>query len=727
MIRLRPSHLPSIAILASCSWLLSFSLLLFPSPISAEPGALLQDPCEGLLNRVDPLELERVVRELSGDETFYIGTVPVLLTTRYALSPKKDLACQYLLEEISGYGYDPLVQLFVLAVDQASLTGIEASMSGDSIWVADIDGTVYLVTAAEGWDNPLVISSIEGEIRDIERDSSGRLWAACGLPNGNLGDIKRSPDGGRTWESVFSGSQVLSIYDIEIEGSNSIAVGSYGTVVLFALGGELRTVFDPSTFRFQSIYGAAASGPMHFWLVTMDGSLFEKPNIGANWSERDLTTRQLYAIDFFEPKHGVIVGNQVSFYTADSGTTWTEVPVNADLRHVSMADSERVLAGSGVGELFYSEDGGASWSELTDICGSEQQVYRIAVSGSERFWLAGGNEVRMIEGSTLMDCAVYHYSDTLIGKNISFVHEGSETPEKRILLTAHYDSYSSDYYECAPGADDNATGVSAVLQAARALRDSWTEKSIEFVLFDGEELGLRGSRYFVSVLDGGVEYEAVVNLDMLGYDYNVDRSLVIAGRDDSAADSLIADFIINTTAALGLELYPEFAPGAALSSDHRAFWSMEIPSVLMIEGYRDELTPRYHSCGDIADFIDYGYLELSAKAALGSVALLAGYEPPEPGTLPFTTARLGQNWPNPFSDATIIPYYLPMNAMVRLSVYNVSGREVSRLFEGVRSEGDNEFGWKGSDTRGEKLASGLYFLRLETSAGNDVRKIVILR
>jgi photosystem II stability/assembly factor-like uncharacterized protein len=687
----------------------------------------MQDPCEELLSRVGPSELERVVRELSGDATIYIGTVPVLLSTRYALSPEKDLACQYLLDEIGGYGYEPLVQLFLLAVDRASLTGIEISAGGDSIWVAEIDGTVYLATAADGWDNPRAIASIEGEIHDLELDSNGRLWAASGLPNGNLGAIKRTSDGGITWESIISGSQILSIYDIEIEGSNSIAVGSYGTVVLTAFGGEAWTLVDPSIFRFQSIYGAAASGPVHFWLVTVDGNLFETPNLGADWSERDLATGQLYSIDFFGPRHGVITGNQVSFHTSDGGVTWTEVPVDADLRHVSMADSERVLAGSGTGELFYSEDGGASWSELTEICGSSEQIYRTAVSGSERFWLAGGNEVRMIEGSTLLDCAVYLYNDTLIGKNISFVHEGSETPEKRILLTAHYDSYSSDFYVCAPGADDNATGVSAVLQAARALRGAWTEKSVEFVLFDGEELGLKGSRYFVSVLDGAVEYEAVVNLDMLGYDYNIDRSLVIAGRDDSEADSLIADFIINTTAAVGLELYPEFAPGAALSSDHRAFWSMEIPSVLMIEGYRDELTPRYHSCGDVADFIDYGYLELSAKAALASVALLAGYATPEPDTLRFTTARLGQNWPNPFSDATIIPYYLPMNAMVRLSVYDVSGREVSRLFEGVRREGDHEFGWDSGDRLGEKLASGLYFLRLETSAGTDTRKIVILR
>jgi photosystem II stability/assembly factor-like uncharacterized protein len=676
------------------------------------------------MGKVDSSELERVVRELSGDETIYIGTVPVLLTTRYALSPEKDLACRYLVDEISGYGYEPLVQPFLLSIDRASLTGIEVSVSGDSIWVADIDGTVYLTTAADDWDDPVEIASIEGEIHDLELDPAGRLWAACGLPNGNLGAVRRSADGGTTWETIFSGTQVLSIYDIEIEGSNAVAVGSYGTVLMSVLGGEAWSIADPSIFRFQSIYGAAASGPLHFWLVAADGSLFETPDLGIQWSERDLATRQLFAIDFSDPRHGVIVGDRISFHTADSGATWTEVPVDADLRHVSMADSERVLAGA-AGELYYSGNGGESWDELT--CGGGEQVYRTAVSGVGPFWAAGGNELRRIEDSVPPDCAVYQYNDTIIGSNISFVHEGSEAPERRILLTAHYDSYSSDYYECAPGADDNATGVSAVLQAARALRDSWTEKSVEFVLFDGEEIGLKGSRYFASALDEGIEYEAVLNLDMLGYDHGIDRSLVIAGRDDSEADSLFAELIISTTAALGLELYPEFAPGATLTSDHRSFWSMDIPSVLMIEGYRDDLTPRYHTCGDIADFIDYGYLELSARAALGSVALLAGYVVEEQDTVEYAAVRLGQNWPNPLNDATIIPFYLPMNAMVRLGVYDVSGREVALLFEGVRREGEHRFGWDGSGSRGEKLESGLYFLRLETSAGTDTRKIVILR
>ncbi len=714
--------IPSRAIIPAS--ILIISVISFVVPAGAEDGGFLQDPLVELVSGVERVELERVVRELSGGETIYIGTVPVLLTTRYALSPEKDLACLYLIDEIRGYGYEPSLQHFLLSVVRASLTGVEESAGGDTLWIADIDGTVYLATAAEDWDDKREIASIEGEIHDLELDPAGRLWAACGLPNGNLGAIELSTDGGETWESIFSGQQVLSIYDIEIDGSDAVAVGSSGTVVLSAFGGLFWSVVDPSIFHYQSIYGAAASETGHFWLVAANGTLFETPDGGGQWFERSLATGQLFAVDFHGPRHGVIVGDGVSFHTSDGGATWSEVPVDAELRHVSMADSERVLAGGAAGEIYHSADGGASWSELS--CGGEQ-VYRTAVSTGGGFWAAGGNELRRIVEEAPFECSVYSFSDTIIGSNISFVHEGSESPERRILLTAHYDSYSSDYYECAPGADDNATGVSAVLQAARSLEGFETLKSVEFVLFDGEELGLRGSRYFASALEAGVEYEAVVNLDMLGYDQGIDRSLVIAGREESEQDSLIAELIMGTTAALGLGLYPEFAPGAALTSDHRSFWSMEIPSVLMIEGYRDELTPRYHTCGDIADFIDYGYLELSAKAALGSVALLAGFTGNEQDAVECVTAELGQNWPNPMNDATIIPYYLPRNARVRLSLYDVSGREVALLYSGVRDEGDHEFGWDGTGRSGEKLESGLYFLRLETSAGTDTRKIVILR
>jgi hypothetical protein len=390
-----------------------------------------------------------------------------------------------------------------------------------------------------------------------------------------------------------------------------------------------------------------------------------------------------------------------------------------------MTDSLRVIAGGTAGSIWISEDGGASWSELIDACPTDEDAASITGYGRDRCWISGGSVMRMLDIGPPSSCTVADLTDTIMGVNISFFHEGMDPQEERVVLSAHYDSYSNtDPEVCAPGADDNATGVSAVLGSAKALYGERTARTIEFILFDGEELGLRGSRYLVDNRDTNITYEAVVNLDMLGYDYGMDRSLVIAGRDDSYEDSTVAAMIIETTAALEIGIYPEFAPGALLSSDHMAFWSIDgLPSIMLIEGNTGELTPRYHSCGDVADYIDYDFHFAATKATVAAVARLAGYAP----TPESETAALSQNWPNPFSDRTRIPFYVPAATRVRLSVYDVAGREVARLLDDVRLEGPHEHEWDGRDESGRSLATGVYFLRMRTDYQEAVRKIILIR
>jgi photosystem II stability/assembly factor-like uncharacterized protein len=723
---------PSKILLLAIQFGIAFSALSIPAAAVARETGALQDHWQELLEKVDRAELERIVRDLSGANVIYIGEIPVVLETRHALSPLKEFACHYLLDEIEACGYEPVVQSFLLNVQRPNLTAVEISVGGDTIWVGDISkGSIYRATAGGGWSSYENIGSADVKINDLELDGRGRLWAACGLWGGGRGAIYRSTDGGGTWVSVYSGDEIWSFYDMTLEGDEyGIAAGSYGTVAVASGGGASWSSLNPGIFNYRHVYGSAASGEMHFWLVDAGGSLYETTDAGATWSEYAIAATRLFAIDFWDARRGVIVGDGTSFHTADSGRTWTEVPVAAELRHVSMADSLLVLAGGSMGEVFFSTDGGANWVDATDICGSDQIVSRTVASGADRFWLVGGNEVRRFDFGEPPQCAHYELADSIMGSNISFLHEGSESPGQRIILCAHYDSYTSTPDECAPGADDNATGVAAVLEAARALEGAWTEKSIEFVLFDGEELGLLGSRYFAGALPADSVYEAVVNLDMLGYDNLSDRSLVIAGRDtdENASDSVLADYIIGTAADLVPGMYPYFAPGELLSSDHRSFWDMGIPSVLLIEGKRVELTPRYHTCYDVASAIDYEYLEGCAKVALAAVAGLAGYAVADPNAVVYPTARIHRNWPNPFSESTRISYFLPVSTSARLSVYDVSGREVARLFSEVVADGLHEFEWNGRDRLGNRVASGVYFLRLESGgAGNDVRKIVLIR
>lgn len=88
---------------------------------------------------------------------------------------------------------------------------------------------------------------------------------------------------------------------------------------------------------------------------------------------------------------------------------------------------------------------------------------------------------------------------------------------------------------------------------------------------------------------------------------------------------------------------------------------------------------------------------------------------------------LDQNFPNPFNPVTKIVFTLSGTGHVRLRVYDIAGRVVRVLEEGLREAGRHETLWDGKDDAGEKVASGVYFYSLETSGATEARKMVIIR
>ena len=94
------------------------------------------------------------------------------------------------------------------------------------------------------------------------------------------------------------------------------------------------------------------------------------------------------------------------------------------------------------------------------------------------------------------------------------------------------------------------------------------------------------------------------------------------------------------------------------------------------------------------------------------------HRPDSPGGEP----RLLPASPNPFNPVTLVTYYLPERQYVRLSIYDVSGRLVEVLADAIRDTGEHTIEW---NARG--MASGVYFLRLETGEFVQTKKIVLLR
>jgi hypothetical protein len=98
----------------------------------------------------------------------------------------------------------------------------------------------------------------------------------------------------------------------------------------------------------------------------------------------------------------------------------------------------------------------------------------------------------------------------------------------------------------------------------------------------------------------------------------------------------------------------------------------------------------------------------------------------EPGQVP-TSFRLSQNFPNPFNPSTRIVFEVPHGTPVRLYVVDILGREVATLYEGSLAAGRHEVEWDGTDSNGSRVASGVYFYRMETDCAQSARKMVLLK
>ncbi|MCL4510678.1 MAG: S8 family serine peptidase [Bacteroidetes bacterium] len=91
------------------------------------------------------------------------------------------------------------------------------------------------------------------------------------------------------------------------------------------------------------------------------------------------------------------------------------------------------------------------------------------------------------------------------------------------------------------------------------------------------------------------------------------------------------------------------------------------------------------------------------------------------------TYLLFNNYPNPFNSQTYISFVLKDNSNVEIDVYDVLGRKVKTIFSGNLSSGFQEFGWSGSSSNGEKVASGVYFIRIDVNGSARILKALYLK
>lgn len=209
--------------------------------------------------------------------------------------------------------------------------------------------------------------------------------------------------------------------------------------------------------------------------------------------------------------------------------------------------------------------------------------------------------------------------------NVVGVQPGTVHPEEYYIVGAHYDSYGT------PGADDNASGVAGVLEAARVLSQYDFEASLIFIAFDREEQGLIGSSAWAAAHHSD-DIQGMVSLDMIAYNpvqggssLNQVAIYTVNGGDNSVTDGLLAAF-----AAYGGDVTASLV-GAMGQSDHVPFYSRGFASALLIE--KNVFTnPYYHTQSDSLNtgYLDDVFATSVTRATVGYLATQADLATPEP-------------------------------------------------------------------------------------------------
>lgn len=185
---------------------------------------------------------------------------------------------------------------------------------------------------------------------------------------------------------------------------------------------------------------------------------------------------------------------------------------------------------------------------------------------------------------------------------------------KILIVSAHFDSVNN------AGADDDGTGVVAMLATAKLLRGKELKHTVRFVAFDQEEIGLVGSAaYAKSLVENGERANVLgdVQMEMMGYNSRNDGRfhVISCDRPDS-------QFMVDTFTAVVAELNTGLVITRACTtrSDHSSFWDNGMPAIVMSENFfGGDATPCYHQKCDKMDRMHIPYFEKVAQASANVV------------------------------------------------------------------------------------------------------------
>ena len=249
-----------------------------------------------------------------------------------------------------------------------------------------------------------------------------------------------------------------------------------------------------------------------------------------------------------------------------------------------------------------------------------QQFMNMGLTARYQNWTAWGN--------------IYH-PHFYTSQNVEGTLTGTNTMDtSAIIFNAHYDTIATG-----PGANDDGSGTVGVLAAAYALSHFCFKRTIKFVTFSGEEIGLCGSRaYAKEAYERNDNILVEINADMIGHDEGI-RSMRVTATEDvgwigDIFQSINNDYSIGLTVNRGNINRVNHKMGG---SDYAPFLVYGWESICCWEGDHD---PNFHTAQDDLSNVNISYLVNMTRIIAATIARLADFTETPP-QVRITSPRIG--------------------------------------------------------------------------------------
>jgi hypothetical protein len=273
---------------------------------------------------------------------------------------------------------------------------------------------------------------------------------------------------------------------------------------------------------------------------------------------------------------------------------------------------------------------------LFTLASDEMEGRKAGTPGIEKAAVYIESEFEKIGLKTFDGSKCYRQEFNKIGLdlfNVIGVLEGKSKKDEYIVISAHYDHLGVSTKEVIGdsiynGANDDASGVTAVLALAKYFKEKdVNERSILFIAFTAEEMGLIGSNYFGTTVDAA-KIIAGINIEMIGKEASFGpKTAWLTGYDRSNFGKIIQKNLKGS----GYQLYPDPYVNFRLffRSDNASLAKLGVPAHTFSTTQIDT-DPDYHKLTDNPEKLDIATITETIKAiALGIISMIDGTDAPK--------------------------------------------------------------------------------------------------